>query len=181
VLISSESQSAHGQLSATIKRQGPLSGPLAFVSDLARESQPRPGRTSGSERTAGLNCFMPAAERTARACKRERGLQGRFPPAPPLQRARVVSGAFSFGVPPGTAGRCCGWFLPKALKSATFRPSPVSGLPLRPTRDIDLLGFGLAEIPLVVAAFEGVCGIEVDDGMAWGLPLSPPPADAFAS
>jgi hypothetical protein len=26
-----------------------------------------------------------------------------------------------------------------------------------------------------------VCGIEVDDGMAWGLPLSPPPADAFAS
>ena len=40
-------------------------------------------------------------------------------------------------------------------------------VPLRPTRDIDLLGFGLAEIPLLVAAFEGVCAIEVDDGVAF--------------
>jgi len=40
-------------------------------------------------------------------------------------------------------------------------------VPLRPTRDIDLLGFGLAEIPLLVAAFEGICAIEVDDGMAF--------------
>ena len=40
-------------------------------------------------------------------------------------------------------------------------------VPLRPTRDIDLLGFGLAEIPLLVAAFEGMCAIEVDDGMAF--------------
>lgn len=40
-------------------------------------------------------------------------------------------------------------------------------VPLRPTRDIDLLGFGLAEIPLLVAAFEGMCAIEVDDGMVF--------------
>lgn len=40
-------------------------------------------------------------------------------------------------------------------------------VPLRPTRDIDLLGFGLAEIPLLVAAFEGICAVEVDDGMAF--------------
>jgi hypothetical protein len=40
-------------------------------------------------------------------------------------------------------------------------------VPLRPTRDIDLLGFGLAEIPLLVAAFEGICAIEVDDGMSF--------------
>lgn len=40
-------------------------------------------------------------------------------------------------------------------------------VPLRPTRDIDLLGFGLAEIPYLVAAFEGVCAIEVDDGIAF--------------
>ena len=33
-------------------------------------------------------------------------------------------------------------------------------VPLRPTRDINLLGFGLAEIPLLVAAFEGICAIE---------------------
>ena len=39
-------------------------------------------------------------------------------------------------------------------------------VPLRPTRDIDLLGFGLAEIPLLIAAIEGICAIEVDDGMA---------------
>jgi hypothetical protein len=32
-------------------------------------------------------------------------------------------------------------------------------VPLRPTRDIDLLGFGLAETPLLVAAFEGICAI----------------------
>lgn len=40
-------------------------------------------------------------------------------------------------------------------------------LPLRPTRDIDLLGFGLAEIPLLLAAFEDICAIEVDDGIAF--------------
>lgn len=40
-------------------------------------------------------------------------------------------------------------------------------VPLRPTRDIDLLGFGLAEIPYLVAAFEGICAIEVDDGIAF--------------
>lgn len=42
-------------------------------------------------------------------------------------------------------------------------------VPLRPTRDIDLLGFGLAEIPLLVAAFERLCAIEFDDGMAFDV------------
>lgn len=42
-------------------------------------------------------------------------------------------------------------------------------VPLRPTRDIDLLGFGLAEIPHLVAAFEGVCAIEVDDGIVFDV------------
>lgn len=40
-------------------------------------------------------------------------------------------------------------------------------VPLRPTRDIDLLGFGLAEIPHLVAAFEGMCAIEVDNDMVF--------------
>jgi predicted nucleotidyltransferase component of viral defense system len=42
-------------------------------------------------------------------------------------------------------------------------------VPLRPTRDIDLLGFGLAETPLLVAAFEGICAIQVDDGMVFDV------------
>lgn len=42
-------------------------------------------------------------------------------------------------------------------------------VPLRPTRDIDLLGFGLAEIPHLVAAFEGICAIEVDDGISFDV------------
>jgi hypothetical protein len=37
-------------------------------------------------------------------------------------------------------------------------------VPLRPTRDIDLLGFGLAEIPHLVKVFEDLCAIEVEDG-----------------
>ena len=38
-------------------------------------------------------------------------------------------------------------------------------VPLRPTRDIDLLGFGPAEEPLVLAAFQEICQIECDDGI----------------
>jgi len=38
-------------------------------------------------------------------------------------------------------------------------------VPLRPTRDIDLLGFGLAEAPHLVAAMEDLCLLEVDDGV----------------
>ena len=104
VLISSGSQFIDWQPSTTIKHNGPLLGPVVFVSDLARETKPRPERTPGSERTAGMNCFMPAAVRTARAWKRERGLQGRFPPAPPFTRARIVSGPFSLCVSPGRRG-----------------------------------------------------------------------------
>lgn len=33
-----------------------------------------------------------------------------------------------------------------------------------PTRDIDLLGFVLAEEPLVHETFREICGIECDDG-----------------
>lgn len=42
-------------------------------------------------------------------------------------------------------------------------------VPLRPTRDIDLLGFGLAEIPHLVAVFEGICLLGVDDGITFDL------------
>ncbi|MGV0998961.1 MAG: nucleotidyl transferase AbiEii/AbiGii toxin family protein [Fluviibacter sp.] len=42
-------------------------------------------------------------------------------------------------------------------------------VPLRPTRDIDLLGFGPAEEPLVLAAFQEICLIEVDDGIEFNL------------
>ena len=38
-------------------------------------------------------------------------------------------------------------------------------VPLRPTRDIDLLGFGLAELPHVVGVFEDMCRLQVADGM----------------
>jgi predicted nucleotidyltransferase component of viral defense system len=40
-------------------------------------------------------------------------------------------------------------------------------VPLRPTRDIDLLDFGLAEIPHLVAVFEAICLLEVDDGISF--------------
>ncbi|MBU3725330.1 MAG: nucleotidyl transferase AbiEii/AbiGii toxin family protein [Burkholderiaceae bacterium] len=40
-------------------------------------------------------------------------------------------------------------------------------VPLRPTRDIDLLGFGLAEIPHLIQAFKGICVIECDDGIVF--------------
>jgi len=40
-------------------------------------------------------------------------------------------------------------------------------VPLRPTRDIDLLGFGLAELPHVISVFEDLCRIEAEDGMAF--------------
>lgn len=40
-------------------------------------------------------------------------------------------------------------------------------VPLRPTRDIDLLGFGLAELPHLIEAFREICSqsVVVDDGM----------------
>ena len=38
-------------------------------------------------------------------------------------------------------------------------------VPLRPTRDIDLLGFGLAELPNVVGVFEDLCRLQFADGM----------------
>ena len=38
-------------------------------------------------------------------------------------------------------------------------------VPLRPTRDIDLLGFGMAEIPHLLKVFEDLCAIEVEDGI----------------
>lgn len=42
-------------------------------------------------------------------------------------------------------------------------------VPMRPTRDIDLLGFGLAEEPLVLATFQEMCGIECDDGIQFDI------------
>ena len=38
-------------------------------------------------------------------------------------------------------------------------------VPLRPTRDIDLLGFGLAEEPYLIAVFTDLCALDVDDGI----------------
>lgn len=38
-------------------------------------------------------------------------------------------------------------------------------VPLRPTRDIDLLGFGLAEIPHLITVFEDLCNLMVADGI----------------
>ncbi|MBP6008062.1 MAG: nucleotidyl transferase AbiEii/AbiGii toxin family protein [Rhodoferax sp.] len=42
-------------------------------------------------------------------------------------------------------------------------------VPLRPTRDIDLLGYGSAEIPHLIAVFEGLCELEVDDGITFDV------------
>jgi predicted nucleotidyltransferase component of viral defense system len=39
--------------------------------------------------------------------------------------------------------------------------------PHRPTRDIDLLGFGSSEVDGVAAVFRGVCAIAYEDGMAF--------------
>lgn len=38
-------------------------------------------------------------------------------------------------------------------------------VPFRPTRDMDLLGFGLAEEPHLIAAFTDLCALEVEDGI----------------
>lgn len=40
-------------------------------------------------------------------------------------------------------------------------------VPLRPTRDIDLLGFGLAEIPHLLTVFNNLCELKVDDGITF--------------
>lgn len=40
-------------------------------------------------------------------------------------------------------------------------------VPHRPTRDIDLLGLGLAEFPYLIAAFEDLCVMVVDDGISF--------------
>jgi len=42
-------------------------------------------------------------------------------------------------------------------------------VPLRPTRDIDLLGFGLAEEPHMHAIFREMCGIECNDGIKFDV------------
>lgn len=40
-------------------------------------------------------------------------------------------------------------------------------VPLRPTRDIDLLGFGLAELPHVIGVFDDLCSITINDGIVF--------------
>lgn len=40
-------------------------------------------------------------------------------------------------------------------------------VPHRPTRDIDLLGFGLADFPYLVATFEDLCKLDVQDGITF--------------
>ena len=40
-------------------------------------------------------------------------------------------------------------------------------VPLRPTRDIDLLGFGIAELPHVVGVFEDLTRVDTQDGVVF--------------
>ncbi|MBF0108701.1 MAG: nucleotidyl transferase AbiEii/AbiGii toxin family protein [Magnetococcales bacterium] len=40
-------------------------------------------------------------------------------------------------------------------------------IPLRPTRDADLLGFGPSDLPEMEAVFREICTIEISDGMAF--------------
>lgn len=40
-------------------------------------------------------------------------------------------------------------------------------VPLRPTRDIDLLGFGLAELPHVIGVFEDLCHVDLQDAIVF--------------
>lgn len=42
-------------------------------------------------------------------------------------------------------------------------------VPLRPTHHIDLLGFGIAEIPHLIDIFEELCNLELDDGIFYDL------------
>lgn len=42
-------------------------------------------------------------------------------------------------------------------------------VPQRPTRDIDLLGFGSTELSRLEALFKDVCAIETDDGVRFGV------------
>jgi len=53
---------------------------VAFRILTAAEVPAASGPDAGVEPTRGMNCFMPNAVRPASACRRERGLQGRFPP-----------------------------------------------------------------------------------------------------
>lgn len=40
-------------------------------------------------------------------------------------------------------------------------------IPHRPTHDVDLLGFGLADIPQLESVFQNICRIEVEDGIVF--------------
>ena len=42
--------------------------------------------------------------------------------------------------------------------------------PLRPTRDLDLLGFGDPDADAMVAIFHKVCAVPIDDGVAFDVP-----------
>jgi predicted nucleotidyltransferase component of viral defense system len=40
-------------------------------------------------------------------------------------------------------------------------------VPFRPTRDIDLLGFGMPELPHLISVFKELCELPVDDGISF--------------
>ena len=42
--------------------------------------------------------------------------------------------------------------------------------PLRPTQDLDLLGFGDPDADAMVAIFRAVCAVPIDDGVAFDVP-----------
>src|SRR5690606_4470683 len=119
-------------------------GPLR-LSVQPLDLHPRPARTV----SAGFRgaCAAPRERRArtrarlrasgpdpARACKRERALQGQFPPAPPIPRAWIVSRPFFFARIPawsGVPGDCPAGAVPfGCAESARFPASPVSFLRL---------------------------------------------------
>ena len=44
-------------------------------------------------------------------------------------------------------------------------------IPHRPTRDIDLLGFGSMELPDIENVFKDICSLEVNDGVIFLAPI----------
>ncbi|HEX2889331.1 nucleotidyl transferase AbiEii/AbiGii toxin family protein, partial [Vineibacter terrae] len=43
--------------------------------------------------------------------------------------------------------------------------------PFRPTRDLDLLGFGDPDVDVMLRVFREICGIEINDGVLFDVPV----------
>lgn len=79
---------------STIKLKGlPREGwPFSLDSSIRAGLGSPSGTDAGSSRTGNSACALFPACETARACRRERALQGRFRPAPSSTRGRMISG-----------------------------------------------------------------------------------------